>query len=189
MDVFGDQVVCFNKNLIQRRHMALQDVLVDLVREAGLSVEKEVGPGDGSRPGDLYIPRWTADTVTVVDCTVRHSVAPSRGLMDPATLPHWRRQQEEDKTEKYLERCREVGWDFVPFLVDLWGGLGPGARRFVAQYVALLTSPLPEEERRGAEAQVWQRIMVAVQRHIGKQLTLFDSLAGPPDASLLERAP
>ena len=150
LDVFGDHIVCCSKNLIQRRHMALQDILADLIREVGLPVDKEVGPGDGSRPGDLYIPRWSADGTTVVDCTVRHPYAPCRRVVDPTHVLQWRREQEQEKTTKYLERCQEVGWDFVPFLMDLWGGLGPAATKFMGQYVTMVAVPQPEEGRRGA---------------------------------------
>ena len=71
--------------------MALQDVLADLVRELGLTVDKEVGPGDGSRPGDLYIPHWSAAGTTVLDCTVRHPFTLSQPVVDPTHLTAWRR--------------------------------------------------------------------------------------------------
>ena len=151
-------------------------------------VGKEVGTGDGSRPGDLYIPRWTADGVTVVDCTVRHLCIPSRPVMDPTHVLEWRRDQEEEKVSKYLDRCDQVGWHFVPFLMDLWGGLGPSAAKFMTQYLTLAAGSVEEEERRAIEASVWQRIGIAVTRQLAKQLSLVDGLAGPPDASLLERA-
>ena len=188
LDVFGDHVVCCSKNLIQRRHMALQDTLTDLVRELGLTVDKEVGTGDGTRPGDLFIPRWTADGVTVVECTVRHLNAPSRLVIDPDHVADWRHDQELEKTNKYLERCEQVGWQFVPFMMDLWGGLGPAASKFMKHYLALALGAEEETERRSIEASVWQRLSVSVMRQIGKQLTLFDTLGGPPDASLLEKA-
>ena len=92
------------------------------------------------------------------------------------------------KTTKYLERCQEVGWDFVPFLMDLWGGLGPAATKFMAHYVTIAIGAEPEEGRRGTEAAIWQCLMAAVMRQVGKHLTVYDSLSGPPDASLLERA-
>ena len=83
LGVFGVHVACRSKKLIQRRHMALQDVLADLVRALGLTVDKEVGTGDGCRPGDLFIPRWSADGTTVVECSVRHAYTPSKPVGGP----------------------------------------------------------------------------------------------------------
>ena len=127
----------------------------------------------------LYIPRWGADGTTVVDCTVRHLYAPSQPVLDVEHVMDWRRYQEAEKTAKYLERCEEVGWDFVPFLMDLREGLGPGASRFMGQYLTLALGAEEDDQRRGLEATVWQRLGVSVMRQVGKQLTQYDSLAGP----------
>lgn len=187
MDIHGDHAVCCSQNLIQRRHASLQNVLEALILELGLSVDKEVGPGDGSRPGDLYIPNWNATGVTV-DCTVRHPLAPSRRLLDPHVLGDWRAAQEKEKADKYTERCVNAGWVFVPFLMDLWCGLGPSAGAFMRQYSTFALAAEPAQQKRTVEGTIWQRLTATVMQQIGRQLTVFDALSGPPDASLIEKA-
>ena len=90
--------------------------------------------------------------------------------------------------DKYLERCEQVGWDFVPFLFDPWGGMGPAASKFMTDYILRAIGPDTPEQRRGTEARIWQRLSAAVFHQIGKQLTLFDHMVGPVGASALEQA-
>ena len=124
MDLHGDHVVCCAKNDIQRRHVALQQALADLVREAGYACELEKGFGDGSRAADILIPRWDTDGPAAVDVTVRCPRAPHHPVHDPSLYTLWQRAQEDDKTTKYGDGCRRKGWAFYPFVVDTWGGGG-----------------------------------------------------------------
>ena len=185
VDVFGDHAVCCIKNNIQRRHVALQDSLAQLVRDAGLTCSKEQGTGDGSRPGDLYVPRWDADGPAGIDTTIRCPSAPSHPLLNAEKLTQWKELQEQDKHKKYDDRCRRAGWVFHAFLMDTWGGLGPEAIKVVTKLMPQILGNAIDEQRRSKEANAWQRLTFPVMAQIGKQLTMMLSLPliHPPEAS------
>ena len=88
----------------------------------------------------------------------------SRPVSNPDNVAAWRIDQEREKVDKYLERCENVGWTFIPFVMDLWGGLAPAAAKFMAHYTSLLTNPVPADRHKDIEATVWQRLSVTVIR-------------------------
>ena len=139
LDCFGDHMVCCIKNDIQRRHLALQTSLADFVRTVGYPCDLEKGYGDGTRAADILIPRWDSNGPAAVDVTIRCPLALHNPLRDHTQLPQWQRQQEEDKQRKYGDGCNRMGWDFHPFVVDTWGGLGPSARAFITTLVRRAT--------------------------------------------------
>jgi len=106
--------------------MALQDGLVDLARRAGFACRKEAVGLDSRRPGDVFFPRWDAEGLTVVDVTIWHPLAPSAPVESRAGVEQWRTRQAEDKRAKYEADRGRLGWKFVPFAVDTFGGLGKG---------------------------------------------------------------
>ena len=185
VDIFGDHAVCCIKNNIQRRHVALQDSLTQLVREAGLTCSKEQGTGDGSRPGDLYIPRWDADGPAGIDTTVRCPSAPANPLLIPEKLPQWKETQEMDKHKKYDDRCRKAGWIFHAFVMDTWGGLGQEAMKVMGKILPQYLGNALDDQRRTKEASAWQRLIFPVMAQIAKQLTAMLSLPliHPPEES------
>ena len=176
VDIFGDHVVCCIKNNIQRRHVALQDSLAQLVRDAGLTCSKEQGTGDGTRPGDLFIPRWDADGPAGIDTTVRCPSAPSHPLLNPERLQQWKETQEQDKHKKYDAACRRAGWIFHAFVMDTWGGLAPEATKVMTKLMPQILGNALDDHRRTKEASAWQRLSFPVMAQIGKQLAVMLSL-------------
>ena len=78
LDAFGHHLVCCMRNGIVQRHGVVQDAIHRLSLRAGLTARKEQAADDGSRPGDVFIPRLDANGPAALDVTVRHSLAPSR---------------------------------------------------------------------------------------------------------------
>ena len=154
VDAWGDHSVSCIKNEIQRRHMALQTALADLIHNAGLMCALERGTGDGRRPADVFIPRWDADGPAAVDLTIRCPSAPANPVRDPAALDEWRLIQEREKIKQYEDTCLRARWTFVPLLLDRHAGMGAEARRFLAQLLPKVLGCHFGRRRRALEAEV-----------------------------------
>ena len=166
MDSTGHHLVCCHKLNLTRRHGAVQDVLVTLSRDAGLVCRKEVRAEDNSRPGDIFYPRFTVDGPGAVDVTVRNPMV--GGI--PLDLTEWHERQEDEKCRKYSAACRRRGWEFVPFVMDVYGGSGPAARTVMSKIVELGKGQVESWAQRTREATVWQTLTLALMREVGRQL-------------------
>ena len=172
LDASGNHFVCCNKNGIVQRHGAVQDAVLRVAQAAGFVARKEQAAPDRTRPGDVFIARLDANGPAAVDITVRHTLAPSRPVRKPEDLPSWFQGQEREKTAKYQSQCRRLGWSMVPFVMDCFGGLGDEARSFLSTCLTLLLGKKELWARRSAEANVWQRISLALAREVARQLRL-----------------
>ena len=170
LDVSGHHLVCCMRNGIVQRHGVVQDAIHRLALRAGLTARKEQAADDGSRPGDVFIPRLDANGPAAVDVTVRHSLAPSRPVRAGTDLDGWFQGQEREKVTKYRSVCARRGWTLVPFVVDCYGGLGKEAGNLVSQFLKLLLGQKEGWARRSAEADVWQALGIALARDVARQL-------------------
>ena len=66
--------------------------------------------------------------------------------------------------------CTQLEWACVPYAVDTWGGLGPGARACLQQVLKRATAALDNKERHRRTAEIHQNLSLAVMRAIGRQL-------------------
>ena len=184
VDVWGDHSVSCIKNDIQRRHMTLQAALAKLIQDAGMTCALERGTGDGTRPADIFIPRWDADGPAAIDITVRCPSAPANPVRDPTALEKWKVQQEREKLSLYEGTCLRAGWAFIPFLVDTHGGMGGEARRFLGQLLPKLLGSHFGKQRRALEAEFWQQITFPTMSIVCRQLyTLKLSVPAAPVAT------
>ena len=83
MDFLGDHLVACKKNLIQRRHFGVQEAMLDVFHLAGFAAKREEGVGDGSRPGDIYVPQWDVNGPLFLDITVRNPCNLSSRMLTP----------------------------------------------------------------------------------------------------------
>ena len=183
MDCFGDHIVCCAKNDIQRRHVALQHSLAELIRDVGYPCELEKGFGDGSRAADILIPRWDSDGPAAVDVTIRCPLAPHNTVRDPSLLTKWQLQQESEKQRKYGDGCERMGWSFHPFVVDTFGALAPSARAFMAVLTKRAVGTRLGRERKGHEMSLWQRLLFPAMATVGRQLSALLTAPAPPASS------
>jgi len=170
MDVSGHHLVCCHKNGIVQRHGAVQEALYRLLSRAGFTVRKEQATPERSRPGDVFVSRLDANGPAAVDITVRHPLAPSRVLPATFDVDRWRAQQEADKVRKYHAQCSRLGWSLVPFVADCYGGLGTEARTLVSTCLKQIAAQQEVGFRRGAEAEVWQGLLLPLAKEVGRQL-------------------
>ena len=144
---------------------------------AGVQARKEQGAGDGSRPGDVFFPRFSGDGPLAVDITVRHTLAPSNPVAAGSRLAAWFDRQAEEKSRKYAPACGRLGWRFSAFVVDCYGAVGPDALRLMQELVHSVQGQRSRHQWREIEASTWQGLGVTVANEIGQQLSL-SSLAG-----------
>ena len=170
LDAFGHHLVCCNRNGIVQRHGAVQDAVFRLAHAAGFTVRKEQMAPDRSRPGDVFVARLDANGPGAVDITVRHTLAPSRPVRRATDVDGWLAAQEREKVAKYAGQCRRLGWTMVPFVVDCYGAFGHEAQAFVASCLKLLLAQKELWARRGAEADAWQTLSLALAREVARQL-------------------
>ena len=190
MDVLGHHLVCCKQNKPMRRHMAIQDTLVAISRRAGLSCRKEERTPENSRPGDVFYPRWDTDGPAAVDATVRDPRIPSQPLQQAEAVPKWRERQEADKVSRHGNACKRLGWTFVPFVVDVWGGLGEKAKAFMGVLVKAIVGQREGWQRRQVEASVWQDLSMALARELGRQLAWHvHAREGPTEVAMVSHAP
>ena len=169
MDLKGHHLVCCQSNHITRRHHGVVDSVVQVARTAGFTCRKEEGAGDGSRPGDAFIPRLNADGSAAIDVTIRDPLAQSHPV-SVGGLERWHQMQEAEKGTKYGVRCRQLGWQFFPFVMDVWGGMGDQAQDLVKMLLKGLLGQKEGWQRREAEAGIWQSLSFSLMREIAKQL-------------------
>ena len=145
------------------------DALVEATRKAGFPCRKEQGLDDRTRPGDVFVNRLDVDGPGAIDVTVRDPLAPSHPLRPEAILS-WHQSQEKEKRVKYDAACRRRGWQFIPFVVDVYGGFGDEAMRLVSLLVKSTVGQFEGWQRREQEATVWQSLSFALAREVSKQL-------------------
>ena len=60
MDLLGHHLVCCKFNNPVKRHQVVQDLLVQLCRDAGHARRKEGKALDSTRPGDVLVLNWSS---------------------------------------------------------------------------------------------------------------------------------
>ena len=117
----------------------------------------------------MYFPRFDSDGPAAVDITIRNPLAQSRPV-NPTNMETWHERQENEKTVKYRVACQRLGWKFIPFVVDTYGGLGNQAAYVVQSIVKNAAGQVEGWQRRGMEATTWQQISISLMKDVGKQL-------------------
>ena len=78
---------------------------------------------------------------------------------------HTRRRK---KQRKQKAACDRLGWQMLPFVADVCGGLGNVAQALVASLLKGILARQDVGQRRGLEASVWQSLLVSPLGKIGK---------------------
>ena len=85
-------------------------------------------------------------------------------------MDQWHSKQESQKMGKYDQACRRRGWDFVPFVMDVWGGFGDEAYKLMGTLNKAYLGQFEGWQRREREAAVWQSLSLSLARELGRQL-------------------
>ena len=144
---------------------------MQLCRDAGHACRKEGKALDSTRPGDVLVLNWLSGRPAAVDVTIRDPLLPSGPLSGAAAFPAWQEKLEHNKVLKYTRQCTTLGWDFIPFLCDVYGGLGKCAHHFIARLAKVQFDNASHQDRRLAEASVWQQLSFSIMKEVGRQLS------------------
>jgi hypothetical protein len=145
------------------------EALAQVARRARCPCRKEQSTDDKARPGDLFLSRLTVNGPGAVDVTVRDPLATSHPCAWEA-VEDWHARQEDQKNRKYVVTCHRLGWSFVPFVVDTFGGMGKEACDLVQNLLKGVLGQKEGWQRRGEEALVWQTLSMSLAREIARQL-------------------
>ena len=162
VDVFGDHAVSCAKVGFGPRHRGVQDFLCRMLGQARLPYEREAHvTGDARRPADILLRGWEAGRDTAVDLTVVHLCPPSLGRVEAGTATRLAKHAEARKLKESEAACAAAGYDFLPFVLDAWGGLHGAGRDLWQDMVVRCTAALPAALRRQEQGLLRQSLAVA----------------------------
>ena len=120
----GHAVACGGSGGRISRHDRLRDIIFNATSAASLAPIKEqrnLIPGERSKPGDIFIPTWSAGRPAAFDVTV---TSPLQSLLSRAAeTPGASLEVAEDrKFSKHEKNCEEQGISFFPLAVETLGG-------------------------------------------------------------------
>ena len=149
------------------RHDQIRDTLYYAARAAGYNPWRERGVDSSrARPGDVYLPRWSAGKHLAADVTVSHpsqtSVASSARSGESASV-RAAACAANRKVREHGPRCEAQGVEFLPVAVCAFGGWLPEGEAFVD----LLAAGIAEStgvHKGVACMQLWQRLSVTLWR-------------------------
>ncbi|GKA07179.1 putative reverse transcriptase domain-containing protein [Tanacetum coccineum] len=126
-DIYGDHAIsCAGIIGIKHRHNMVRDTLVDICFRSGISAgEVDIGLDGGHdkklRPADMLLYSWDGGLDVCVDLTGSSPLtqtgmsdfAPGRAVTDAA----------QRKRGKYMTKCADIGYGFLPFSFSSFGEL------------------------------------------------------------------
>ena len=164
MDEFGDHALAcpYGKGRIAR-HDGVVSAISYLLNRARLTHRLECRDGfqGKERPGDIGM-KWFGSTrdMTLFDVGVTHSWQPSRGSYVRLKMADSFFNQ---KQHKYLTKCIEKDMDYIPLIVETFGGWHKTAKDFFRTVAKIIAD---KESKTFVESlgAVHQVISVALQR-------------------------
>ena len=179
VDVYGDHLVSCPRNNFWRRHNAVQETLLSLASQAGVPhlreapLERERRRGrllPNVRPADILLRHWAGGKDSAVDCTVSHPAQLSEHPLTGDKARSFLRRVEADKLRKYEDICDNEGWDFIPFGMNTWGGVGPHGTSLLNRLARKATAVADEADRREEDDNLRQNLALAVMREVWRLL-------------------
>ena len=166
-DVLGHHdAVCPGGNRTKNRHNGLRDELHKIAREAGFMPQKEVPnilDETGEKPADVLLPDYTNGRPCCFDTVVS---SPFSHVQNSATQIGYAMQQAElNKCQKYQERCNEKGYDFSPFAMDIFGGMGRSCHALITR-LAVSLADKKDEPIGLVKGKIIQRLVAVVQKGV-----------------------
>ncbi|GJS62464.1 hypothetical protein Tco_0657248 [Tanacetum coccineum] len=171
-DIYGDHAIsCAGIIGIKHRHNMVRDTLVDICFRSGISAGKEVDIGlDGGhdkklRPADMLLYSWDGGLDVCVDLTGSSPLtqtgmsdfAPGRAVTDAA----------QRKRGKYMTKCADIGYGFLPFSFSSFGELEKDA---VTLLKRVRNFSMAQDIGARAASHIFNRIVFSIAKGVGAQI-------------------
>ncbi|GJZ10286.1 hypothetical protein Tco_0545045, partial [Tanacetum coccineum] len=171
-DVYGDHAVsCAGVIGIKHRHNTVRDTLIDICSRSGISAGKEVdiglgGDGDKAlRPADMLLYSWEGGLDVCVDLTGSSPLTqtgmtdfvPGRVVIDAA----------QRKRGKYMTKCADIGYGFLPFSFSSFGELEKDA---VTLLKRVRKFSMAQDIGARAAVHIFNRISFSIAKGVGAQI-------------------
>ncbi|GJZ14242.1 hypothetical protein Tco_0549472 [Tanacetum coccineum] len=171
-DVYGNHAVsCAGVIGFKHRHNAVRDTLVDICFRSGISAGKEVDIGLGGgcdqalRPADMLLYSWEGGLDVCVDLTGSSPLTqtgmagfvPGRAVIDAA----------QRKRGKYMTKCADIGYGFLPFSFSSFGELEKDA---VTLLKRVRKFSMAQDIGARAAVHIFNRISFSIAKGVGAQI-------------------
>ncbi|GJX16333.1 hypothetical protein Tco_0217165 [Tanacetum coccineum] len=171
-DVYGDHAVsCTGIIGIKHRHNAVRDTLVDICFRSGISAGKKVdirmggGCDKALRPADTLLYSWEGGLDECVDLTGSSPLTqtgmadflPGRAVIDAA----------QHKRCKYMTKCADIGYGFLPFSFSFFGELEKDAVTLLKQ-VRMFS--MAQDIVARAAVHIFNKISFSIAKGVGAQI-------------------
>ena len=144
LDIFGDHaVICPGRGDAISRHDRIRDRFASACSAANLSpvIEKRnLIAGNGSRPGDIFLPSWKSGRPAALDVTVTSPLQPNIINHAAEKSGYAIEAAEERKYAQHENDCSEQGILFVPLAVESLGGLSVTLKKALKRIALLADS-------------------------------------------------
>ena len=118
----------------------------------------------------MLLRQWASGKDSAVDCTVSHPAQVVEQPLSGEKARSFLRRLEQDKLRKYADVCDEEGWDFIPFGVNTWGGIGPHGSALLNRLTRKATAAADEKDQKEADNNMRQNLSLAVMREVWRLL-------------------
>jgi hypothetical protein len=184
LDAFGDHALCCKKGgeptirhnrLAQRVAIECGKAVAGVSLEARLLLQKS-----DERPADILLTAWRGGALAI-DVTVPH--VKTKSTPENAVGLHAMQVAMQRKRTKYLERCEEVGLNFMALAFDTLGAVHPEAKEFLSvMFKDAMSRQLCPDQRYIEQA--WHRVVVPLQVDVARQIL---ARSEPPSLETLSR--
>ena len=132
------------------------------------------------RPADILLTAWRGGALAI-DVTVPH--VKTKSTPENAVGLHAMQVAMQRKRTKYLERCEEVGLNFMALAFDTLGAVHPEAKEFLGvMFKDAMSRQLCPDQRYIEQA--WHRVVVPLQVDVARQIL---ARSVPPSLETLSR--
>ena len=148
------------------RHNVLRDIIFETAASAALAPAREgrhLLPGQGARPADILLPRWSDGKDAALDVTVTSSLATSHVAGAAAAAGSALDKAYDRKVQGAAEACRQQGLAFLPLAWEALGGMHRVAIRQTKMLATALARHTGQEEGE-ASRHLFQRLSLGLMR-------------------------
>ena len=137
VDTKGEhQVTCGGKGGLIMRHNCMRDLLKQELENAGhkVEIERNAGSDDKSKPGDLKVLRWERGLDLYIDISCINPKADKwRSHLVDGGASRAALACEKEKIDKYTGKIDTRTGIFLPFIMEVQGGVGKAAADFMLE--------------------------------------------------------